>query len=78
MVRLTDCPDMTSAVYHGRKTTTQQHATTVYSQIPMQVCNEILSVDKILTKFQHLSAYLMMLKFDKLVKISIGTANRCE
>ena len=24
MVRLTDCPDMTLDVYHGRKTTTQQ------------------------------------------------------
>ena len=47
VVRLTDCPDMTSAVYYDRKTTTQQHATTVYSQIPMQVCNEILSADKV-------------------------------
>ena len=25
VVRLTDCPDMTIAVYHGRKTTTKQH-----------------------------------------------------
>ena len=24
VVRLTDCPNMTSAVYHGHKTTTQQ------------------------------------------------------
>ena len=24
VVRLTDCPDMTLDVYHGRKTTTQQ------------------------------------------------------
>ena len=37
MVRLTDCLDMTSAVYHGCKTTTQQQLTLGQQQHPDDV-----------------------------------------
>ena len=46
MVRLTDCPDMTVAVYHGRKATTQQQQ----KQLSQKDWSDIMSRAKFLNE----------------------------
>ena len=42
VVRLTDRPDMTLDVYHGRKTTTQQSVLSAYRVVPVKIYNNTM------------------------------------